>query len=72
MEQLPIILGALILAAILWVAKTVSGLSIEVAKVNQTLTGATGDNGLIGDMRAATAKLHEHDLQLAQLERREA
>lgn len=58
MDQLPTILGALILAGVLWIAKTVSSLTVDVAKMNTTLTGANGDNGVVSEVKALRAKAH--------------
>lgn len=58
MEQLPIVIGGLILAGVLWIAKTVHSLSVDVAKMATTLTGATGDNGVVGDVKALRDRAH--------------
>lgn len=59
MEQLPTILGGLILAGVLWIAKTVSAHSVTLAELRTTLTGAKGDNGIAGEVKQLRAKAHE-------------
>ena len=60
MEQLPTILGALILAGVLWIAKTVSDHSVALAEIKTTLTGQSGNNGLQGEVKTLRAKAHDH------------
>lgn len=58
MEQLPTILGALILAGVLWIAKTVSQHSETLAVMKTVLTGADGTNGVQGEVKSLRAKAH--------------
>jgi hypothetical protein len=60
MEQLPTILGALILAFVLWIAKAVQEHSVALAEIKRDLTGASGDNGVVGETKALRVKAHEH------------
>lgn len=78
MEQIPIILGGLILAAVLWVAKTVSAHSVTLAELRTTLSGVDGNNGVVsevkqlrttthkqaGDIQALTTRSELHELRL--------
>lgn len=75
MEQLPVILGGLILAGILWLVKTTTDHKSDLAVIKTTLTGATGDNGLVGDMKALRSSVHdmrgvaqEHETRITLLE----
>ena len=58
MEQLPTILGALILAGILWIMKTVQEHSVTLAELKTTLTGQSGNNGIVGDVKSLREKAH--------------
>lgn len=60
MEQLPTILGALILAGVLWIAKTVSDHSVLLAELTTTLTGKSGNNGLQSEVKGLRDKAHAH------------
>ena len=68
MEQLPTILGALVLTGILWIIKEVQAHSVALAEIRRDLTGASGDNGVVGEVKALRAQGQEHDTRLTILE----
>ena len=68
MDQLPTIIGALVLAGILWIIKEVQSHSVALAEIRRDLTGASGDNGVVGDVKALRAQSQEHETRLTLLE----
>lgn len=57
--QAAIIVAALVLAGVLWIAKTVSDTKQEVAVIKSVLVGAKGENGIVGDVKILRARVHE-------------
>lgn len=57
--QAALIIGALVLAGVLWIAKTVSDTKQEVAVIRSILVGGDGKNGIVGDMKTVRARVHE-------------
>lgn len=58
-QQLTIIVGAAILAGILWLVKTANDTQREVAILRAVLTGSDGDNGIAGDVRGLRVRSHQ-------------
>lgn len=64
-QQATVIVGALILAAILWLVKTTRESSEKLGRLDVLLTGINGDNGLNGDVKALRIRLPEVERDVA-------
>lgn len=56
-QQATVIVGALILAAILWLVKTTRENAETLSRLSVLLTGFDGHNGLNGDVKALKRRL---------------
>jgi hypothetical protein len=57
--NIPTLIGALILAGILWIAKSVSELGKTLAILKTVLLGSDGRAGLDGEVQSVRKRLHE-------------
>lgn len=49
-----------VLALLLYIARLLAGMAKWQAQTSVVLTGINGDNGIVGDVKALRAKMHEH------------
>ena len=53
------IIGALLLAGILWVVRTAQKIDKQVAVLSTVLTGQNGDNGIMGEVKHLRSRQHD-------------
>lgn len=61
------VLGGVILAAILWLARAVSTHGETLAVIKTVLIGAEGTNGLRSEVQTLRSRTHEHSNELHSL-----
>lgn len=64
-QQATVIVGALILAAILWLVKTTRENAETLSRLSVLLTGIDGHNGLNGDVKGLKRRLPDLERDVA-------
>lgn len=59
-QQIATVLGAVIVAGILWLAKSASETGKAITRMETILTGVNGDNGIAGEVRQLRERSHKH------------
>lgn len=62
------IFQGLVCAGILWLIRTTNRLSESNVRVETILTGAKGDNGLVGDVKSLRESRHEFNNRIQELQ----
>ena len=64
------ILAGVILAAVLWLARSVTEYGNTLAKLQTVLTGVDGSNGLNGKVKTLDARTEEHEREIGKIQGR--
>lgn len=58
------VLAGVVLAAIVWAAKSLSKYGNQLTRIETILTGADGSNGLNGEVRVLRERSHKHSNEI--------